>query len=101
MQNSEVILVTGLSNQQFLERYAGVGRVGLSGGVSLIDKAIARAQREAIASTIRQPVRMLVSSTFHDNYSKGNVAYADVLSSILPTSSCLSTTGTASTGCAH
>ena len=36
-----------------------------------------------------------------NNYSKGNVAYADVLSSILPTSSCLSTTGTASTGCAH
>jgi glyoxylase-like metal-dependent hydrolase (beta-lactamase superfamily II) len=42
-------------------------------------EAVARAQREAIASTIRQPVRVLVSSTFHDNYSKGNIAYADVL----------------------
>src|SRR4051794_2503045 len=42
---SEVVLVTGLSNREFLERYACVGRIGLSGGVSLIDKAIARAQR--------------------------------------------------------
>ena len=52
-------------------------------GVVVLDalnsEAVARAQREAIASTIRQPVRILVSSTFHDNYSKGNVAYADVL----------------------
>jgi glyoxylase-like metal-dependent hydrolase (beta-lactamase superfamily II) len=32
-----------------------------------------------MASTIRQPVRILVSSTFHNNYSKGNIAYADVL----------------------
>src|SRR5256712_1264886 len=46
---------------------------------ALNSEAVARAQREAIASTIRQPVRMLVSSTFHNNYSKGNVAYADVL----------------------
>ncbi len=28
---------------------------------------------------MRQPVRVLVSSTFHNNYSKGNIAYADVL----------------------
>src|SRR6059036_2824610 len=52
-------------------------------GVIVLDalnsEAVARAQREAIAITIRQPVRMLVSSTFHNNYSKGNVAYADVL----------------------
>src|SRR5882762_8804130 len=52
-------------------------------GVVVLDalnsEAVARAQREAIASTIRQPVRMLVSSTFHNNYSKGNIAYADVL----------------------
>ena len=40
---------------------------------------VARAQREAIANTIKQPVRVLVSSTFNDNYSKGNIAYADVL----------------------
>jgi len=52
-------------------------------GVVVLDalnsEAVARAQREAIANTIRQPVRVLVSSTFHDNYSKGNIAYADVL----------------------
>jgi len=46
---------------------------------ALNSEAVARAEREAIASTIRQPVRVLVSSTFHDNYSKGNIAYADVL----------------------
>jgi cyclase len=46
---------------------------------ALNSEAVARAQREAMASTIRQPVRILVSSTFHNNYSKGNVAYADVL----------------------
>jgi glyoxylase-like metal-dependent hydrolase (beta-lactamase superfamily II) len=52
-------------------------------GVIVLDalnaEAVARAERDAIGSTIRQPVRFLVSSTFHDNYSKGNVAYADVL----------------------
>jgi glyoxylase-like metal-dependent hydrolase (beta-lactamase superfamily II) len=52
-------------------------------GVVVLDalnsEAVARAQREAMASTIRQPVRVLVSSTFHNNYSKGNVAYADAL----------------------
>jgi hypothetical protein len=42
---NETVLVTGLSNREFLESYARAGRVGLSGGTSLIDKAIARAQR--------------------------------------------------------
>ncbi len=37
--------MTGLSNQAFFERYAQPGRIGLSGGVTLIDKAICRAQR--------------------------------------------------------
>jgi len=59
------------------------GIIVTSEGVVVLDalnsEAVARAQREAIASTIRQPVRMLVSSTFHNNYLKGNVAYADVL----------------------
>jgi hypothetical protein len=41
----EIIQVTGLSNQEFLARYAGPGRLGLSGGITLIDKAICRAQR--------------------------------------------------------
>jgi glyoxylase-like metal-dependent hydrolase (beta-lactamase superfamily II) len=45
----------------------------------LNSETVARVQRDAIANAIRQPVRILVSSTFHDNYSKGNVAYADVL----------------------
>jgi len=42
---SETIFVTGLTNREFLERYAGAGRIGLSGGTTLIDKAICRAQR--------------------------------------------------------
>src|SRR5207344_3193342 len=45
---------------------------------ALDSEAIARAQRELISSTIRQPVRYLVSSSFHDPYSKGNLAYGDV-----------------------
>ena len=42
---NETVLVTGSSNREFLERYAGPGRLGLSGGVTLVDKAICRAQR--------------------------------------------------------
>ncbi len=34
-----------MSNREFLERYAGPGRVGLSGGLTLIDQAICRAER--------------------------------------------------------
>ena len=59
------------------------GIIVTSDGVVVLDalnsEAVARAERAAIANTIRQPVRALVSSTFHDNYSKGNIAYADVL----------------------
>ena len=42
---NRTITVTGLSNMEFLEEYAQSGRVGLSGGVTLIDKAIGRAER--------------------------------------------------------
>lgn len=42
---NQIITVTGLSNREFLETYAHPGRIGLSGGVTLIDKAIARAER--------------------------------------------------------
>lgn len=42
---SEIIKVTGISNQEFLEAYAAPGRVGLSGGETLIDRAIRRAER--------------------------------------------------------
>ena len=40
-----VVIVTGMSNREFLETYAQSGRVGLSGGATLIDQAIARAER--------------------------------------------------------
>ena len=59
------------------------GIIVTSEGVVVLDalgsEAMARTEREAIASTIRQPVRILVSSTFHNPFSKGNVAYADAL----------------------
>jgi len=42
---SQTIIVTGLSNQEFLELHARPGRIGLSGGITFVDKAICRAQR--------------------------------------------------------
>jgi hypothetical protein len=42
---TNVIHVTGLSNREFIERYAGPGRVGLCGGTTKIDLAIRHAQR--------------------------------------------------------
>ena len=42
---NETVRISGLSNREFLDRYAQPGRVGLSGGVTLIDRAICRAQR--------------------------------------------------------
>jgi len=41
--------------------------------------AIARAERQAIANVIKQPVRFLVSSPFHDPFNGGSAVYADVL----------------------
>jgi hypothetical protein len=41
----QTVVVTGLSNREFLELYAQPGRIGLSGGITLIDKAICRAER--------------------------------------------------------
>jgi glyoxylase-like metal-dependent hydrolase (beta-lactamase superfamily II) len=59
------------------------GIIATSEGVVVLDalnsEAVAQAERGAIATTLRQPVRVLISSTFHDNYSKGNVAYSGVL----------------------
>jgi glyoxylase-like metal-dependent hydrolase (beta-lactamase superfamily II) len=58
------------------------GVIATSEGVIVLDalnsEAVGRAERKAIEDTIRQPVRVLVSSSFHNNYSKGNLAYADV-----------------------
>ncbi len=39
------ILVTGLTNQEFLERHAKAGCIGLAGGATMIDLAIRRAER--------------------------------------------------------
>jgi len=42
---NETVQVDGLSNREFLERYARAGCIGLSGGVTLIDRPICRAER--------------------------------------------------------
>ena len=51
------------------------GIIATSEGVVVLDalnsESVGKAEREAIAASIRQPVRFLVSSTFHNNYSKG------------------------------
>jgi hypothetical protein len=41
----QTVVANGLSNREFLDLYARPGRIGLSGGLSLIDKAICRAER--------------------------------------------------------
>lgn len=46
---------------------------------ALGDEATAKHERQLIASVIKQPVRYLISSTFHDNYTLGNVAYQDAI----------------------
>ncbi|HEY7088722.1 MAG TPA: hypothetical protein VH518_11575, partial [Tepidisphaeraceae bacterium] len=43
--NRTTIVVTDLSNQDFLDKYASPGRIGLAMGPALINKALARAQR--------------------------------------------------------
>jgi cyclase len=58
------------------------GIVATNEGVLVFDalesEAIARAEQRAIADVIKQPIRYLVSSPFHDPFSKGNLAYGDV-----------------------
>ena len=43
--DNQTVRVTEMSNRDFLEFYARPGRIGLSGGVTWIDKVICRAQR--------------------------------------------------------
>ena len=58
------------------------GVVAGTDGVLVFDaldsEALARSERQAIAGVTTQPIRYLVSSVFHDPFSKGNLAYADV-----------------------
>ena len=58
------------------------GIIVTSEGAVVVDalgsEEVGRAQREAITNVIKQPVRYLLSSSFHDQYSKGNLAYGDV-----------------------
>ncbi len=58
------------------------GIIVTSEGVLVVDalgsEAAGRAERETISSVIKQPVRYLVSCSFHDPFSKGNLGYADV-----------------------
>ena len=59
------------------------GVIATSEGAILVDavapEAVSRQQRELMQSQLRQPVKYLVSSTFHDNYSKGNISFHDVI----------------------
>jgi hypothetical protein len=43
--SNETVVITGLSNEEFLAQYALAGRIGFSSGDTLVDKAICRAQR--------------------------------------------------------
>ena len=47
---------------------------------ALSNEAMATHERQLISEVIGQPVRYLISSSFHDNYTRGNVAYQDVVS---------------------
>jgi hypothetical protein len=49
---NQTIRVTGISNREFLELHASPGRIGLAGGLTLIDRAIGRAQRHLDAQKV-------------------------------------------------
>lgn len=44
LDQSKTVKVSGMTNQEFLERYSQAGRIGLCQGATLIDKVICRAQ---------------------------------------------------------
>ncbi|MGH8028725.1 MAG: hypothetical protein ACREO3_02200 [Arenimonas sp.] len=52
---TETVIVEGLSNAEFLERYAAPGRVGLCGGNDLINKGIRKLQYHLTADGHRSP----------------------------------------------
>ena len=58
------------------------GLIVTDDGIVVVDglsnEAMGQDERRLIAETFEQPVRYLVSSTFHNNYTRGNVAYGDV-----------------------
>lgn len=47
---TQIVRLSDLSNEEFLKRHARAGRIGLSGGLTLIDKAICRAERHLNAN---------------------------------------------------
>ena len=59
------------------------GVIVTSEGVVVVDalsnEAMATHERQLISDIIGQPVRYLISSPFHGNYSRGNVAYQDAV----------------------
>ena len=59
------------------------GVIATSDGVVVVDalsnEAMATHVRQLISDIVGQPVRYLISSTFHGNYSRGNGAYRDVI----------------------
>lgn len=66
---NQTIKVTGLSNREFLETHALPGRIGLAGGgVSIINKSIARAQRhvDADKTCSQWSHTFLLQGTRHD-----------------------------------
>jgi cyclase len=58
------------------------GIIATSDGTLVFDalefEAVARAERQAIADVVKQPVRYLVMSPFHDPFNGGSAVYADV-----------------------
>lgn len=47
---NQIVRLSNLSNEEFLRLHARPGRIGLSGGLTLIDKAICRAERHLNAT---------------------------------------------------
>ena len=59
------------------------GVIVTNDGVVVVDAlssdAMAQHEKQLIAETIKKPVRYLISSTFHANYTLGNVAYPEAV----------------------